>query len=291
MDDDKNNMVKTAAPADVVQIFGWKDVPVVGDMFIQVKQEKIAKKYTTERINLIQEENEAEVISEVNEKNFMNQEKHRIERRDKKKNHNNPYYEDEEVQTVDDGPSVCNYIIKGDVLGSVEAIKDCLLPLKNKEVECKIISQSVGLPNITDFELAKTFDASIICFNLNNDITEDLTGHLKPVYEDKETFKVNILKELSFTIKSKQIKVAGCKVSDGLFKKSSLISVKRNSPDGLKEVFSGKIFTLKRNADDVKEVNKGVECACTFENFTDFQEGDIIVGIEKKPIKRHFIPA
>lgn len=68
MDDDKNNMVKTAAPADVVQIFGWKDVPVVGDMFIQVKQEKIAKKYTTERINLIQEENEAEVISEVNER-------------------------------------------------------------------------------------------------------------------------------------------------------------------------------------------------------------------------------
>lgn len=318
MDDDKNNMVKTAAPSDVVQIFGWKDVPVVGDMFIQVKQEKIAKKYTTERINLIQEENEAEVISEVNEKNFMNQEKHRIARRDKKKNHNNPYYEDEETQTIDDGPVVCNYIIKGDVLGSVEAIKDCLLPLKNKEVECKIISQSVGLPSISDFELARTFNASIICFNLNNnveidnlsktypevqlkkhnviyhlleEITEDLTSHLKPIYEDKEIFKVNILKELSFTIKSKQIKVAGCKVSDGLFKKSSLISVKRNSPNGLEEVFSGKISTLKRNADDVKEVNKGVECACTFENFTDFQEGDIIVGIEKVPIKRHFIPA
>lgn len=318
MDDDKNNMVKTAAPSDVVQIFGWKDVPVVGDMFIQVKQEKVAKKYTTERINLIQEENEAEVISEVNKKNFMSQEKHRIERRDKKKNHNSSYQEDVEVPKADDGPVVCNYIIKGDVLGSVEAIKDCLLPLKNKEVECKIISQSVGLPSISDFELARTFNASIICFNLNNDaeidnlsktypevqlkkhnviyhlleeVTEDLTGHLKPVYEDKEIFKVNILKELTFSIKSKQIKVAGCKVSDGLFKKSSLVSVKRNSPNRLKEVFSGKISTLKRNADDVKEVNKGVECACTFENFTDFREGDILVGIEKVPIKRHFIPA
>ncbi|KAL6933281.1 related to Translation initiation factor IF-2, mitochondrial [Hanseniaspora guilliermondii] len=318
MDDDKNNMVKTAAPADVVQIFGWKDVPVVGDMFIQVKHEKIAKKYTTERINLINEENEAAAISDVNEKNFINQEKKRIEKRDKHKSYNDSYYQNEDAQEVEDGPVKCNYIIKGDVLGSVEAIKDCLLPMKNNEVECKIISQSVGNPTISDFELAKTFNASIICFNLNNDaeidnlcksypeiqikkhnviyhlleeITEDLTNNLKPIFEDKEVFKVNILKELSFKVKNKQIKVAGCKVSDGLFKKSSLVSVKRNSPNGLVEVFSGKILTLKRNADDAKEVNKGVECACTFENFTDFKEGDIIVGIEKTPIQRHFIPA
>ncbi|KAF0268097.1 hypothetical protein FOG48_02789 [Hanseniaspora uvarum] len=322
MDDDKSNMVKTASPSDVVQIFGWKDVPVVGDMFIQVKQEKIAKKYTNDRINLIREEQEAEAIGGINEKNFSIQKQHRIEKEEKRKNgHKRGLLneDDESSKKVDNGPKVCNYIIKGDVLGSVEAIRDCLIPLKNKEVECKIISQSVGLPSISDFELAKTFDATIVCFNLKNDveidnisktypeieikkhnviyhlleeITDDLATHLKPIYEDKELYKVNILKELSYNLKNKQIKVAGCKVTDGLFKKTGLVSVRRTSSLGMVvEVYSGKISTLKRNADDVTEVNKGVECACTFDNFTDFKEGDIIVGIEKTPIKRHFVPA
>ena len=86
--------------------------------------------------------------------------------------------------------------------------------------------------------------------------------------------------------------VAGCKVSDGLIKRSSLVSVRRTSTLGMvTDVYTDKIESLKRNADDVSEVNKGVECACSFDNFGEFKEGDTIVGIEKIPIKRHFIPA
>ncbi|XBW35776.1 hypothetical protein QEN19_001348 [Hanseniaspora menglaensis] len=325
MDDENLKQMRDAKPSDVVQLIGWKEIPEVGSEIIQVKTEKIAKKCITEREQLMHDEKEEGRISQMNEDAFMSKEIQRLRKQEKLETKRNRGFKQEEDLEASDiesesqnGCKDINYIIKGDVAGSVEAIRESLLPLKNKEVKCNVISEGVGLPTENDFKLAKSTNANIICFNisLNSEVTElkniysqveikefnviyhlieniveDLTSNLTPIYKDKELFKVKILKSLSYKIKNKTVKIAGCKVTDGLFRRKQDIVIRRGkNEDDMSDVFRGKLATLKRNLDDVTEVNKGVECACTFVKFDEFEEGDVIVGIEKVPVQRVFIP-
>ena len=327
MDDENSKVIKEAKPSDVVQLIGWKDVPEVGDEIIQVKSEKIAKKYIAERQQLIQEEQDEGRVSQMNEEAFLSKGQQKLRKQEKLESRKNRGFKTEDNITENgneiegyDG-DVCkeiNYIIKGDVAGSVEAIRESLMPLKNKEVKCNVIGEGVGLPTENDFKLAKSTDAKIICFNLGKsnevvelkntypqvelkefnviyhlieDVVETLTENLKPIYKDKELFKASILKVLSYKIKNRTVKIAGCKVTDGLFRRKQDVIVKRGkNSDEMVEVYRGKLATLKRNLDDVSEVNKGVECACTFVKFDNFEEGDVIAGIEEIPVERVFIP-
>lgn len=327
MDDENAKQMKDAKPSDVVQLIGWKDVPEVGDELIQVKSEKLAKKYISEREQLLQEEQEESRVSQINEESFLSKEQQKIRKQEKIESKRNRGFKEEdninlsENDLKKDNNAECkeiNYIIKGDVAGSVEAIRESLLPLKNKEVKLNVIDEGVGLPTENDFKLAKSTNAVIICFNLElnhevlelkneynlikikefnviyhliEDVVEKLTENLKPIYNDRELFRVGISKVLSYKIKNREVKIAGCKVTDGLFRKKNEVIVKRGkNPDEMVELYRGKLATLKRNLTDVAEVNKGVECACTFAKFDKFEEGDVIIGVEQVPVERVFIP-
>ncbi|MDE5867898.1 MAG: translation initiation factor IF-2, partial [Anaeroplasmataceae bacterium] len=196
-------------------------------------------------------------------------------------------------------------IIKGDVQGSVEALKASLEKLNVEDLKVNIIRATVGTITDTDVSLAEASKAIIIGFNVRpmasvrneaamkgveirlyniiynviNDIEAALKGMLAPVFEEVVTGQAEV--RATFKL-SKVGTIAGCYVTDGVIERKSLVRILR---DGV-VVFEGKMATLKRFKDDVKEVKQGYECGITIENFNDIKENDIIEASILKEIDR-----
>ena len=270
MMDDKGRRVKEAGPSTPVEILGLSDVPNAGEIFMAMENEKEARNF-------------AETFIREGRERLLEETKSRMS------------LDDLFSQIQAGNLKELNVIVKADVQGSVEAVKQSLLKLSNEEVIVKIIHGGVGAINESDVILASTSNAIIIGFNVRPDATAKATaerenvdvrlyrviydaiadveaamkGMLDPVYEEKIIGHA----EVRQTFKASGVgTIAGSYVLDGVFQRGCKARITREG----KMIYEGALASLKRFKDDVKEVKAGYECGLVFEKFNDIAEGDTV---------------
>ena len=270
MMDDKGRRVKEAGPSTPVEILGLSDVPNAGEIFVACENDKEARNFAETFVS----EGRERLLEETKARMSLDDLFSQIQAGDLKE---------------------LNIIVKADVQGSVEAVKQSLLKLSNDEVVVKIIHGGVGAINESDVSLASASNAIIIGFNVRPDATakeiaeregvdlrlyrviynaiEDveaaMKGMLDPVFEEKVLGHA----EVRQTFKASGVgTIAGAYVLDGIFERNCSVRLIR---DGI-VVFDGPLASLKRFKDDVKEVRTGYECGFVFENYNDIKEGDMM---------------
>ena len=270
MVDDKGRRVKEAGPSTPVEILGLSDVPSAGEVFLAHDNDKTAKSYA----ETYQAQNKEKKLEETKGKMSL----------------------DDLFSQIQEGNlKELNLIVKADVQGSVEAVKQSLLKLSNEEVVVKCIHGGVGAINESDVSLASASNAIIIGFNVRPDATAKTTaeregvdvrlykviyqaiedieaamkGMLDPVYEEKIIGHA----EVRQLFKASAIgNIAGSYVLDGVFQRGCKVRITREG----EQIFEGELASLKRFKDDVKEVKAGFECGLVFEGFDQMQELDIV---------------
>lgn len=270
MIDDKGRRVKEAEPSTPVEILGLNDVPKAGEVFIAHENDKTAKSY-------------AETFVSQNKERMLEDTKSRMS------------LDDLFTQIQAGNLKELNLIVKADVQGSVEAVKQSLMKLSNEEVIVKCIHGGVGAINESDVSLASASAAIIIGFNVRPDATaktiaeregvdvrlykviyqaiEDveaaMKGMLDPVFEEKVIGHA----EVRQIFKASAVgNIAGAYVLDGNFQRGCKVRVSREG----EQIFEGELASLKRFKDDVKEVKAGYECGLVFDGFDQMQELDIV---------------
>lgn len=270
MIDDKGRRVKEATPSTPVEILGLSDVPSAGEVFIVHENDKSAKSYAETYMAQHKEEMLADTKTKMSLDDLFNQ--------------------------IQEGNlKELNLIVKADVQGSVEAVKQSLMKLSNEEVVVKCIHGGVGAINESDVSLASASSAIIIGFNVRPDATaktvaeregvdvrlykviyqaiEDIEaamkGMLDPIFEEKIIGHA----EVRQIFKASAIgNIAGSYVLDGEFQRGCKIRIRR----GEEQIYEGELASLKRFKDDVKEVKAGFECGLVFEGFDKMEELDIV---------------
>jgi translation initiation factor IF-2 len=273
MHDEHGKAVQTAGPATPVKITGLSGVPIAGCEFIVVESEKEARKLSEERASGAKREKLKRARGEL--ESFMTR------------------HQELEAKKV------VPLILRADVQGSVEAIKNSLLAIKSDKVELNFISEGVGEISESDVELAAASNATIIGFHTQveshaedlikrnkvvikkrdiiyqiiDDVTEIMLASLDKLRHETEKGTA----EVKQVFKSSQIgSIAGCMMTDGTIKRDYHAKLFR---DG-EVLYEGPIASLKRVKDDVKEVSKGIECGILLQKFNDYKEGDLIKGYE-----------
>ena len=279
MTNDKGKNVKSAGPSTPVEIMGLTEVPQAGDTFYEVKDEKTAK-HLIERRKRQEREKAINATTKVTLDNLFSQ--------------------------MEEGNlKVLNLIVKADVQGSVEAVKQSLEKLTNEEVKVKVIHSAVGAVNQSDVTLAKVSNAIIIAFNVRPDnmakeiaekdeieikqysiiyqVIEDIEAAMKGMLDPKFEEKIIGNAEVRQTFRISNVgTIAGAYVLSGKVARNAGVRVIRENV----VIHEGKLVTLKRFKDDVKEVTKGLECGMQLENYNDIKEGDIIEVFVMEEIKR-----
>ena len=270
MMDDKGNRVKEAGPSTPVEILGLNDVPNAGEVFVALQNEKEARSFA---------------------ETFITEGKNKLIEDTKAKLSLDDLFSQIKAGNVKELP----IIVKADVQGSVEAVKQSLVKLSNEEVVVKVIHGGVGTINESDVTLASASNAIIIGFNVRPDATaksiadrekvdmrlyrviyqaiEDveaaMKGMLDPIYEEQVTGHAVVRQ----TFKASGVgAIAGSYVLDGKITRGSKARITREG----EQIFEGPLASLKRFKDDVKEVNAGYECGLVFEGFNDLKEDDMI---------------
>ena len=277
MIDDKGKRIQKAPPSTPVLVVGFQDVPHGGDRFIVTTEERYARELSKYRQEKLKEKeilkNARTTLEELYSK--MNETGNRV---------------------------TLNVIVKGDVRGTIDAIVEALRKLSNDQVEIQIIHSGVGAITETDVNLAMASGAIIIGFNtkpvgkaqalaehekidirtysiiyeLIDEIKKAMEGMLAPKIVETEIGKAEVRKVFSV---SKIGTIAGCYMTEGKATRNALVKVMRAG----NEIFAGKLASLKRFKDDVKEVLTGYECGVSLENFNDIKEGDVMVfSIQEK---------
>lgn len=276
MEDDRHIKYNESLPSMAVVVTGLDDVPFAGDKFMALSSEKEAREISEQRTSRTKDK-----LNAASKKTL------------------------EELFRSKDEAKELNLIVKADLQGSAEALKQSLEKIKVDDFKVNVIRCSVGAITDTDIILASASNAIVLGFNVRptaavrqtaaekgveirlysiiykllEDIEAALKGMLEPEYEEvvigqaevRNTFKI-----------SKVGTVAGCYVTDGVIQSNSLVRIIR---DGI-VVYEGKMASLKRFKDDAKEVKYGYECGITIENFNDIKEGDIIEASVMKEIER-----
>jgi len=270
MIDDKGRRVKEAGPSTPVEILGLNDVPNAGEVFLAHENDKTAKSFADTFIA----ENKVKKLEETKSKMSL----------------------DDLFSQIQEGNlKELNLIVKADVQGSVEAVKQSLTKLSNEEVVVKCIHGGVGAINESDVTLAAASSAIIIGFNVRLDVTaketaeregvdvrlykviyqaiEDveaaMKGMLDPIFEEKVIGHA----EVRQIFKASAVgNIAGSYVLDGEFKRGCKVRISREG----EQIYEGELASLKRFKDDVKEVKAGYECGLVFDGFDKMQELDIV---------------
>ena len=268
MMDDKGRRVKEAGPSVPVEILGLNDVPNAGEVFVGCANDKEARNFAETFIS----QSKVKLLEETKSKLSL----------------------DDLFNQIQEGNlKELNIVVKADVQGSVEAIKQSLLKLSNEEVVVKIIHGGVGAVNESDVSLASASNAIIIGFNVRPDATaketadregvdirlyrviynaiEDveaaMKGLLDPVFEEKVLGHA----EVRQLFKASGVgTIAGSYILDGVFQRNCKVRISREG----EQIFEGELASLKRFKDDVKEVKAGYECGLVFDGFNDVKEED-----------------
>ena len=270
MMDDKGRRVKEAGPSTPVEILGLGDVPNAGEVLMSFENDKDAKNFAAA---------------------FVSENKNRLLEETKGKLSLDNLFDQIQASDLKELP----IIVKADVQGSVEAVKQSLVKLSNQEVVVRVIHGGVGAINESDVSLAATSNAIIIGFNVRPDTTakqlaeqegvdlrlykviyqaiEDveaaMKGMLDPIYEEKVIGHA----EVRQLFKASGIgTIAGSYVLDGMFQRNCKVRITR----GEEQIYEGELSSLKRFKDDVKEVKAGYECGLVFNDFNDVKEEDKI---------------
>ena len=268
MMDDKGRRVKEAGPSPPVEILGLSDVPNAGEILVQTDNDKEAKNFA------------ATFVAE-NKKNLLEETKAKMS------------LDDLFNQIQEGNLKELALVVKADVQGSVEAVKQSLVKLSNEEVAVRVIHGGVGAINESDVMLATASSAIIIGFNVRpdanaksmaeqngvdirlyrviyqaiEDVEAAMKGMLEPVYEEKVIGHA----EVRQLFKASGVgTIAGSYVLDGTFQRGCKVRISREG----NQIFEGNLASLKRFKDDVKEVRSGYECGLVFEGFNDLQEFD-----------------
>ena len=269
MFDDKGRIVKSAGPSTAVSVLGFEEVPNAGDQMIAAEDASLARKVAEER-KLKQKE---EIAAQ-----------------------NKPASLDDIFSQLSTGETKeLNLIIKADVQGSVEAVKQSLLKLSSDEVKVKVVHGAVGAINESDIMLAKTSNAVVIGFNIrpdNNakviaerekidvrtysiiyeaidDVEKAIKGMLDPKFKENTLGRAEVRQVYKITGVGT---VAGCMVIDGKIVRNCKVRLLRAGVI----IYDGQLSSLKRFKDDVKEVARGYDCGMSIQNFSDIKEGDVI---------------
>ena len=270
MVDDKGKKVSKAGPSKPVKIIGLNDVPMAGEVFVSPQTDKEAR-------------NMAETYKAVGREKMLADTKTRLSLDD--------LYDQIQAGNVKE----LDLVVKADVQGSVEAVKQSLTKLSNEEVVIKVIHGGVGAINESDVVLASASNAIIIGFNVRpdamaksmadqekvdirlysvnynaiEDMESAMKGMLDPIFEEKVIGHL----EVRQTFKASGVgTIAGSYVLDGSIQRNATVRVSR---DG-EQIYEGPLASLKRFNDDAKEVKAGYECGVVLENFNDVKEGDSI---------------
>ncbi len=275
---DKNESLVEAKPSEPVTITGLTESPSAGDKFMVFENDKKAKTIANERKLKAQNAN-TKVSQAVSLDDLFNK--------------------------IEAGAKEINIILKADVRGSEEAVKNSLMKLDVEGIRINVIRSGIGSVSESDIVLAAASDAIIIGFNIRPDnkimdyakernvdirlyniiyklveeIEQAMRGKLEPIYEEKVLGQAEVRKLFKF---SKVGTIAGSMVINGIIKRDSKARVIR---DGI-IVYDGAINTIAREKDQVKEVKSGIECGITIENFNDIKEKDIIEAYEIVEIER-----
>jgi translation initiation factor IF-2 len=274
MFDDKGKQIKKAGPSTPVEILGLPEVPRAGDRLEEVADEKTARSIAAQRAQ--QQKVESAGGTRATSLDSLSSE-----------------IQAGKVKEL-------NLLIKADVQGSLEAIKQTLDRLGEETAKVRILHEGVGNISETDVHLASASNAVIIGFNvkvdaaaqrlaqnegvdirsydviykLGDDIEAALKGMLEPTYREQIDGHAEVLQLFKA---GKTTVIAGCRVTDGKLTRSSQVRVLRNG----KAVFSGQVASLRRGKDDVREVASGFECGVTLEDFNQFEVGDVIEAFSK----------
>ncbi len=277
MQDDLKRRYNEAVPSQPIEITGLNEVPLAGDVFMAFTDEKITRQIASERQSR-QKETELKAVKKTSLDSMLGQ--------------------------MESTEKELNIIIKGDVHGSIEALKGLLEKIDIDGFHVNVVRSTVGAITESDVTLANASNAIVIGFNVRptsavkqvadqqgveirlyniiyrvqEDIEAALKGMLEPTFEEivtgqaevRETFKV-----------SKVGTIAGCYVTDGVIKRDALVRVIR---DGI-VAYEGKLASLKRFKDDAKEVKNGYECGLSIENYNDIKIGDIIEASQMKEVE------
>ena len=279
MIDDKGRTVNTAGPSTPVEILGFNEVPEAGDVMNVADADKLTRQVAEERKDKIKAA-QIKAMQKVSLDELFN-------------------------QMAEGDLKELNIIVKADVQGSAEAVKQSLEKLSNDEVRVRCIHNAVGAITESDIMFASASNAIVIGFNVRpdgaarataekekvdirtyrviynaiEDVEAAMKGMFKPVFKEVEMGRISVRN--TFKISGVGT-IAGAYVQDGKVTRSAQVRVVR---DGV-VVYDGKISSLKRFKDDVKEVASGYECGISFENFNDIHEGDVIEAYTMEQVER-----
>ena len=280
MIDDKGRRVKVAGPSTPVEILGLNSVPNAGEVFVVCDSDKDARNFADTFVSQNREKMLEETRSRMSLDDLFSQ-----------------------IQTGN--LKELELIVKADVQGSVEAVKQSLTKLSNEEVVVKVIHGGVGAINESDVSLASASNAIIIGFNVKPDATAKATaeqekvdirlysviykaiedieaamkGMLDPIFEEKVIGHA----EVRQIFKASGVgNIAGSYVLDGVFERNCKVRISREG----KQIFEGELASLKRFKDDVKEVKAGYECGLVFEGFNDIAEFDVVEAYKMVEVPR-----
>ena len=276
MEDETHRRLQEALPSKAVVVTGLEEVPMAGDKFMVISDERQARQIAEARKDRTKVQANAGKVATL-----------------------------EEMFSKLDEHKELNLIVKADVQGSLEAVKNSISKIKVEDIVINIVRAGVGAITETDIILAQASKAIVVGFNVRptgqvrqsaeasgveirlyniiykllEDIDAALKGMLDPEFEEvvtgfaevRQTFKV-----------SKVGTIAGCYVTDGVIERNSLVRILRSGV----VIFEGKMATLRRFKDDVKEVKAGYECGITIASFNDIKEGDIIEASVEREVKR-----
>jgi len=277
MKNDLGESIVEAGPSTPVEITGLSDNPIAGDKFMAFETEGEAKEVAQKRLDAAKlKKNKKQVLSL-----------------------------DDLFSKIEEGQKEINVVLKADVRGSEEAVKQSLEKIDVEGVKIKVIRSGIGTITESDVVLANASNAIIIGFNVvPSSITKEIAkeydvdirlytiiykcveemelamkGMLDPEFEEKILGSCEIKRIFTF---SKVGKIAGVLVTDGIMKNGASVRVVR---DGV-IIYDGKIASIQREKDTVKEVKKGYECGITLENYSDIKEGDVLENYEMVEVKR-----
>lgn len=279
MKDDKARKVKKAGPSTPVEVMGLTEVPEAGDIFYEVKDEKTAKHLIEKRKRQVREQT-INTTSHVTLDDLFNQ----IKNQNLKQ---------------------LNLIVKADVQGTVEAVKQSLEKLSNEDVKVKVIHSNAGSVTESDVTLAKVANAIIIAFNVRpnlmakevaekeeveikqysviyqaiEDVEAAMKGLLDPVFEEKVIGTAQVRQTFKVTGVGT---IAGAYVLEGKVERNAGVRIIRENV----VIHEGKLASLKRFKEDVKEVAKGYECGIQIENYNDIKEGDQMEAYVMEEVKK-----
>lgn len=277
MNDDLKKRYQEALPSQPIEVTGLNEVPEAGDVFMAFKDEKVTRQIASERQSRVKDSEQKQMRKTSLDSMFGQ---------------------------MESGEKELNIIIKGDVQGSIEALKNLLEKIDVEGFHVNVVRSTVGAITESDVTLANASNAIIIGFNVRptaavkhfadengveirlyniiyrvqEDIEAALKGMLQPTFEEVVTGQAQVRDIFKV---SKIGTIAGCYVTDGVIKRDALVRVLR---DGI-VTYEGKLASLKRFKDDAKEVKNGYECGLSIENFNDIKVGDIIEASQLKEIE------